>query len=975
MFADIKGSTSLIQHEDPEEAGLILQTVLRSMIQAVHRFDGVVSKIMGDGLMALFGAPLALEDHAIRGSYAALAMRQAVRDKAAELRRARGIEVQVRIGLNSGEVVVLGIGTDLHMDYDAVGATVHLAARMEQTAPPDRIRITSSTADLVGNSMQLDPLGPVPVSGFNEAVPVFELVDSVQPEFRAEPSAPSPLVARVREMEVLGDAARRVSNGKGQSVALTGAAGIGKSRLCLELKRKLRAEGWLCLSARPAPHEADEPWLAIRHMLRSFFGPMTDADAAERVLQQISTCDPILSAAAPALLELMGAEVREASWRALKPTERRQRMIDACRGWLVAESRSRPIVIVADDFQWIDSESDGLLRSVADLLTAAPILLVFSSRIDAAGRAGFGSATHIQLQPLEPEDSEQLLSHLMGECAPVGGTLGELIARAAGNPLYLSEIARALMETGELSPDTLPPTVQAIIAARIDALVGPEKALLQAASVLGHEFELAHLSETVGRSQEEVRTSLGALQARGFVQERRVFPEISFGFDQPLVREVAYRCLLKERRRDLHQRAFVSLQKTKGESCALSAGSLAHHSFEAALWDEAAHFCRLAGCRAATQSAYKEAASLFRNALAALANTPECAERQRQTIDIQIELRHALFPTGGFAEIGSVLAKAHEEAEASGDKARLGLVLTYETIHHLGSGRPREAIQAGIRALAFADELEDDCTRRDILFHLVQANASNGDYRAAIGFGERLVESPLDGPAGITTSCLTQMWLAWCSAELGWFDQAHAHASAALSASRRSEQPLPILLAHLGRGLVHLREERFADAAAWLEPALSFSHKPGLQPWWRALGSPLGRAWLGLGRVAESMSLLEKVVAHSAGPRGSHVLRSIHLAEAYLAAEKLPDAGRLATEAHEFARAHGERGHEAYALLLRAELARAREQIDEAINYAQEARQLCAELQMQPLGRRVAQSLAEWEAAQWKTRPASMTTV
>jgi class 3 adenylate cyclase/tetratricopeptide (TPR) repeat protein len=963
LFADIKGSTGLIQYEDPEEAGLILQTVLRSMIEAVHRFDGVVSKIMGDGLMALFGAPLALEDHAVRGSYAALAMRQAVRDKAAELRRARGIEAQVRIGLNSGEVVVLGIGTDLHMDYDAVGATVHLAARMEQTAPPDRIRITSNTADLVGNSMQLDPLGPIPVSGFSEAVPVFELLDSVQPELRAEPSAPSPLVNRAREMEILGDAARRVSNGRGQTVALMGAAGIGKSRLCLELTRKLRAEGWLCLIARPAPHEADEPWLAIRHMLRSFFGRVTDADASERVLEQISTCDPILSAAAPALFELMGAEVREPSWRALKPVERRQRMIDACGGWLVAESRARPILIVADDFQWIDSESESVLRSVADLLTGAPILLVISSRIEAAGRAFFGSATHIRLQPLEPEDSEQLLNHLMGERAPVGGALNDLIARAAGNPLYLSEIARALLETGELSPDTLPPTVQAIIAARLDALAGPEKVLLQAASVLGHEFELAHLSETVGRAQEEVRTSLGVLQARGFVQERRVFPELSFGFDQPLVREVAYRSLLKERRRDLHRSAFLSLRKTKGEACALSAGSLAHHSFEAALWNDAAHFCRLAGCRAATLSAYKEAASLFRNALAALANTAESAERQRQKIDLQIELRHALFPTGGFAEIGSVLAKAHEEAEALGDKARLGLVLMHETTHHLGAGRHQEAVQAGIRALAIADELEDNSTRRDILFHLVQANASSGDYSAAIDFGERLVEGSPDGPAEVTTSCLARMWLAWCSAELGRFDEAHAHASAAISASRDSEQPLPILLAHLGRGLVHLREERFADAAAWLEPALSFSHKPSLRGWWGALGSPLGRAWLGLGRVSEAMSLLEKVVAHSASPRGSgHVLRSIHLAEAYLAAERIPAAATLANEAHALARAHGERGHEAYALLLLAELARAGGQIDEAINYAHEARQLCAELQMQPLVRRVTKSLAEWEA-------------
>jgi tetratricopeptide (TPR) repeat protein len=342
-----------------------------------------------------------------------------------------------------------------------------------------------------------------------------------------------------------------------------------------------------------------------------------------------------------------------------------------------------------------------------------------------------------------------------------------------------------------------------------------------------------------------------------------------------------------------------------------------------------------------------------------LANTAESAERQRQKIDLQIELRHALFPTGGFAEIGSVLAKAHEEAEALGDKARLGLVLMHETTHHLGAGRHQEAVQAGIRALAIADELEDNSTRRDILFHLVQANASSGDYSAAIDFGERLVEGSPDGPAEVTTSCLARMWLAWCSAELGRFDEAHAHASAAISASRDSEQPLPILLAHLGRGLVHLREERFADAAAWLEPALSFSHKPSLRGWWGALGSPLGRAWLGLGRVTEAMSLLEKVVAHSASPRGSgHVLRSIHLAEAYLAAERIPAAATLANEAHALARAHGERGHEAYALLLLAELARAGEQIDEAINYAHEARQLCAELQMQPLVRRVAKSLA-----------------
>jgi class 3 adenylate cyclase/tetratricopeptide (TPR) repeat protein len=955
LFADIKGSTTLVERQDPEEASLILEPVLRGMIEAVHRFDGLVSKVMGDGVMALFGAPLALEDHAVRACYAALAMRQAVREKAAELRRVRGIELQVRIGLNSGEVVVQGVGTDLHMEYDAIGATVHLAARMEQTAPPDRIRLTSSTAGLVGGSMALDALGPIPVAGFTAPVSVFELLGNVEPEFRAEAAAPSPLVGRAGELEILREAARRVGKGRGQTVAITGEAGIGKSRLCFELVRELRAEGWLCLTARAAPHETDEPWLAIRHMLRSFFGPVTDPESAQRARDQIAMCDQTLAAATPAIFELMGADVREPSWRALKPAERRQRMIDACRGWLVAESRTRPLLVLADDFQWMDTETDSLLRSVADFLKSAPILLVTCSRSDDADRPVFAAATNIRLQPLEPMESAELLDHLMGENTGARDARARLIARTGGNPLYLSEIARALSDTGELSPETLPPTVQAIIAARIDALPALEKALLQAASVLGHEFELVHLSQTVAKDEEEVRTSLASLQARGFVQERRIFPEVSFGFDQPLVLEVAYRSMLKEGRRELHRSAFLALQRTKGESCALSVGSLAHHSFEAGLWEDAARLCRLAGRRAAAQSAYREAASLYRNALAATANTDGAPGRQEQEIDIRIELRHVLFPTGQFAEIGRILEEAHEAAEVLGDKARLALVLLHETTHHLGAGRHREAINAGVRALALAQELGDHGVERDVLFHLVQANASSGDYSSAISFGEHLLTAPVDGPSGVTTSSLARMWLAWCSAELGLFDDAHRHAEAAFSVSRNSDQPLPILLAHLGRGIVHLREERFAEAAAWLEPALSFSEQPNLRAWWGALGSPLGRAWLGLGRIADAVSLLEKVVAHSATSRGSgHVLRSIHLGEAYLAAERVPDAMKIAAEAHDLARAHGERGHEAYALLLLAEVARTEQRLEAALVHAQSAEQLSSELHMRPLRQRVA---------------------
>jgi tetratricopeptide (TPR) repeat protein len=259
-----------------------------------------------------------------------------------------------------------------------------------------------------------------------------------------------------------------------------------------------------------------------------------------------------------------------------------------------------------------------------------------------------------------------------------------------------------------------------------------------------------------------------------------------------------------------------------------------------------------------------------------------------------------------------------------------------------------------------SEETGQHDTRRDVLFHLIQANASAGNYRFAVSFGRRLLEAPDEGPAGITTSSLTRMWLAWCLAELGKFEEAHQHVEAAFAISRITEQPLPVRLAHLGRGLVHLRQERFADAAAWLEPVLSFAEKPNLEAWWGAIASPLGRAWVGLGRVADAVALLESVVAHSVSSRGSgHVLRTIHLGEAYLAAGRVPNASTIASHALKLAQAHGERGHEAYALLLLGQVAMAQGLFEDAHASLTAAEALSAELGMSPLNGRVRRLLAQ----------------
>ncbi len=952
LFADIKGSSAFVQYADPEDANAVLQSMLNGMIEAVHRFGGIVSKVMGDGLMALFGAPRALEDHATRAACAALAMREQARRTAAELREERGVELKIRIGLNAGEVVVLGTGSGDSIDYDAVGATVHLAARMEQSAAPDTIRLTATVAASLSGRMHLRPLGPQTVHGFAEPVHAYELVEEVVSQTLAEPVSLAPLVGRAGALELLAEAARLVGAGRGQIVTVIGEAGMGKSRLAIELSQRLRSEGWLHLATRAAPHETEEPWLAIRGMLRAFFGSAVDAEAIERIRDHLAAGGPMLAAAEPALLELMGFDVRDAAWRALKPPERRQRLIDACRAWILFESRKRPVLIAADDLQWTDGETRSLLWSVASLLHGARILLLVMTR-PGGEQSVPGAAAHIRLQPLDASESEQYLRRLMGDAAPSDAVLSEVVTRAGGNPLFLGEIARAFRDAGEWRADDVPPTVQAIIAARIDMLPADAKSLLQAASVLGHEFELDHLVETAAAEPAQIRTTLGQLQAAGFIQELCVLPDASFGFDQPLVREVVYRGLVKDKRRALHQSAFHGLQAIKGHNCALHVGALAHHALAAGLWEQAARFCRLAGHRAARQSAYKEAASLYGSATEAAARLPDTPEGQRELIDIRLDRRHALFPLGRFAEIGRELELARSAAEMLGDIARLGSVLLLETTHGLGAGRHRDAIATGSRALKIVDELGDRASQREVMFHLVQANASIGEYDAAIGYGERLVSLAGDGPTGVTTSSLARMWLAWCCAELGRFEQGHLHAAAAQAAVSAQNQPLPILLAHLARGLVLLREQRFDEVTSTLEPALKASEVVGLQGWWGALGSPLGRAWLGLDRTGDAVALLEKVVAHSASSRGSgHVLRSVHLAEAYLAAGRLDDAERLADDCLRMARLHDEHGHEAYALLLAAEVARARGD-HSADEKAQEAAALAGHLEMLPLRQRI----------------------
>jgi class 3 adenylate cyclase len=598
LFADLKDSTELIRGLDPEAAQQLLDPALHCMMDAVHRFEGTVNQVLGDGIMALFGAPIAHEDHALRACYAALAMQAAMRACTEEVRRTRGLELRMRVGLNSGEVVVRTIGNDLHMDYSAVGETTHLAARMEQLATPGSSRLTAATLRLVEGLVQVTALGPVPVKGLEEPVEVFELVGASGLRRRLQAAAArglTPFVGRQPELEALHQALAQAESGHGQVVALVGDAGVGKSRLVYECVHSHRTQGWRVLESASVSYGKATPYFPVIDLLKRYCH-MDDGDDARtiraKVTGQVVTLDETLQDTLPALLALLDAVPEDSPFLHLDPAQRRQRTLDALKRVLLRESQVQPLLLVFEDLHWIDSETQALLDSLVESLPTARLLLLVNYRPEY--QHGWGSKTYytqLRLDPLPPASAEEFLAALLGDDPSLAPLTPMLIARTEGNPFFLEESVRTLIETGVLvgTPEAyrlvqplqgmpVPATVQAVLAARIDRLPPEEKRLLQNAAVIGTDVPCALLRTIADMAEETLHRGLAHLQAAEFLYETRLFPELDYTFKHALTHEVAYGSLLLERRRELHARLVEALEALAPERVAEQVERLAHHA-------------------------------------------------------------------------------------------------------------------------------------------------------------------------------------------------------------------------------------------------------------------------------------------------------------------------------------------------------------------------------------------------------------
>ena len=550
-------------------------------MEAVHRYEGTVNQVMGDGIMALFGAPVAHEDHAVRACYAALRMQELVKGYAEQAFRTHGVTVRIRVGLNSGEVVVRSIRSDLRMDYSAVGQTTHLAARMEQLAPPDAIWITADTLRLAENFVQVQPLGPVPVQGLDAPVEVFNVIAAGQVRTRFQAAALrglSRFVGRGAEMEHLRGALEGVRQGHGEVVAVVGEPGVGKTRLFHELTHSPRVAGCRILQASSVAYGRSTSYLPVIDLLKVYLGIDERDDIRSiraKATGHLLTLDEALKDVVPPVLWLLDVLPEEDRLWDLEPPQRRQLTLDAVKRVLLRESRIAPLVLVLEDLHWIDPETQALLDSLVESLPAAPVLLLVNYRPEYNhGWSGKTYYRQLRVDPLPPESAEELLRALVGDGAGLASLKRMLIERTDGNPFFLEESVRTLVEIGALTGERgayrltedaraihVPATVQALLAGRIDRLPPEEKRLLQAASVIGKDVPFALLQAIVEEGEEELRQGLAHLQAAEFLYEAHLFPELEYTFKHALTHEVAYASLLQERRLALHLRILEALER------------------------------------------------------------------------------------------------------------------------------------------------------------------------------------------------------------------------------------------------------------------------------------------------------------------------------------------------------------------------------------------------------------------------------
>jgi class 3 adenylate cyclase len=728
LFADLKGSTALIEGLDPEEARAIIDPALQLMMDAVHRYEGYVAQALGDGIFALFGAPIAHEDHPQRALYAALRMQEEMRRYSDHVRLKHGAPLYMRIGVNTGEVVVRSIRKDdLHTDYVPVGHSTNLAARMEQMATPGSILITEYTRKLVEGYFELKALGAAEIKGVEEPLTVYEVLGAGPLRTKLQVAMRRGLthfVGRQSEMDQLQRALAHAKAGHGQIVGVLGEPGLGKSRLFHEFKLTSQS-GCLVLEAFSVSYGKASPYLPLIELLKSYFQIQPQDEERtrkEKVVGKVLILDRSLEDILPYLFSLLGIEDPGLSLQQMDAQIRRHRTLEALKKLFLRESLNRPLMLIFEDLHWIDTETQRFLDTLSESVASAKLLLLVNYRPEY--RHEWGQKTYytqLRLAPLGKAEAEELLAFLLGKDTALKPLNQLILEKTEGTPFFLEEVVQTLVEEGvlrgergnyrlEMTPTELhiPLTVQGVLAARIDRLATDEKDLLQQLAVIGRVFPLSLVKHVVMRPEAELYRLLSALQSKEFLYEQPALPEVEYLFKHALTQEVAYSTVLQDRRKELHERTGRAIEELYADDLETHYSELAHHYQLSGTAGKAVEYLHLAGQQAMQRASYAEAVRHETAALALLEGLPDTPARRQQELTLQLALGVVLRTVNGFAapEVERAYSRARDLCRQGEATLQLAPVLQGLWHFHLLRAELQTARELGEQLLSFAQRIQ-----------------------------------------------------------------------------------------------------------------------------------------------------------------------------------------------------------------------------------------------------------------------------
>ena len=967
LCADLQRSTDLISELDPEAAISRLEPALVAMRIAVRRNRGIVSKEGGDGLIALFGAPHADDNHAVLACHAAVEL----------VRRVKLLNdpaLRVRVGVHSGYVVAHVIEADLSSIYEAGGPAVHLVKRLEGAAQAGQILVSESCQSLAAGLVTFNAQVPKRLEGFSAPVPHYELVEiSGLTRWRARSNKGlSSFVGRAEEMSLLERATQDVGS-SGQVIALVGTAGIGKSRMIHEFVGSLRQKDWPVLEAEGNPLEQSVPYALVKKLLQNALragniAPTDQPDFPEGAAPAHSDLWPA------ALCAVLDQPVSDPRWHDLEPLLRRRVITEAVCNIIDRVVSTRPTVLVLEDLHWGDGQSESAVEALMSLAASRRLLILLTWRTeDTPGWLARLDVRRIWLRSLGLSSANALLGDFLGTAPELDPLKAHILRHTGQVPFFIEEVTRQLINQGVLKGNVsrfaakapwdaleVPPTVQGVIAARIDHLPKEDKAVLQLASVVGPRISPSLLAAVTGMPAAQLQSRLWALEIVDFLLESQWLGSPEYAFAHDLIREVAYASILRAQREELHRRILTAMEAGAPGRAVDVAEALCHHAVRALEWVKADRYGHMAAKKALARSAFRDATNYFEIAMDAVEKLPASREREQRAIDLRIEARMAFSPFGKTAEWFELCRDAEARSEKISDEQRRLASIAVRAAALNFYGTPYEAITAGEQAVALANQLNDRTWLSFVEYGLGQAYFLAGRYRDAElqlrQASARLASAPENVPPGTTGPSLLVLCFMMKTIVHGWlgeFDDSERCSRQAIELAETSGLSYDMIAADYGHGLVQMFRGNIEQAEIVLAEAALLARENEVRLFLPLILCALGNVYLQRGHAAKARDILleAKAEAEELGHAGSTLVASVYLASANSQLGDSPRGLSVVRAGQAGAKQKGYGGIEALAALAEANIlaSQGADATEEAIGCSKRAVEIAARLEARPL--------------------------